>query len=69
MPRDGWSFRSGEAISQQGVNFAAERHFRSPFHSCEMSRGGGCEMALVCQGGVSQLGNGAMAAKMGFLRL
>ena len=36
--------------------FAAKEHFRSPFRSCEM-RGWSCEMALVCQGVVSQLRN------------
>ena len=98
MPRDGFNFRSGKVISQQGVDFAAKGHFCSPFHSCEMRGGGlrngtrvprsgfaaakwgygceigifkalgisqsisqlrnearGCEMALMCQGSVSQL--------------
>ena len=40
--------------------FAAKEHFHrpfcSPFRSCEM-RGWSCEMALVCQGVVSQLRN------------
>ena len=72
MPRDGWSFRRGEAFSKQGANFTVERRFRKPFRSCEM-KGGGCEMALVCQGVVSQLQNqlrnGAMDGKLEFLRL
>ena len=42
-------------ISQ--VNFAAWRPFRSPFRSCEIVVWG-CEMALMCQRGVSQLRNG-----------
>ena len=46
--------------SQLGGHFAAKEHFHrpfhSPFHSCEM-RGWICEMALVCQGVVSQLRN------------
>ena len=36
MPRDGFNFRSGEAISQQRGIFAVEGHFHSPFRSCEM---------------------------------
>ena len=39
MPKDGFNFRSGKVISQQGVDFAAEEHFRSPFRSYEMRRG------------------------------
>ena len=54
MPRDGFYFRSKWSISQQGVDFAVEGHFRSPFRSCEM-RLEGCEITLVCQGVVSQL--------------
>ena len=72
MPRDGFNFRSGEAISQQRGIFAVEGHFRSPFRNCEM-RSGGCEMALVCQRVVSQLRNplwnGALATKIGILKL
>ena len=72
MPRDGFNFRSWGSISQRKVDFAAEGHFRSPFYSCEM-RSGGCEMALVCQRVVSQLWNtlwnGALAAKIGVLKL
>ncbi|WKA04802.1 hypothetical protein VitviT2T_022807 [Vitis vinifera] len=70
--------RSLEVISQHGsqrrVDFTEERHFRSPFRSCEM-RVEGCEMALVCQGVVSQLRNhlrnGGLAAKfpLNFARL
>ena len=56
MPRDGFNFHSRWAILQQMVDFAADGHFRSPFCSCEM-RVKGCEMALVCQGGVLQLQN------------
>ena len=72
MPRDGFYFRSKWSISQQGVDFAVEGHFRSPFRSCEM-RLEGCEIALVCQGVVSQLWNhlrnGGMAAKIGVFKL
>ena len=51
-------FRSPKVISQPKAIFAAKGHFRkpfrSPFRSCEMGVWG-CEMALVCQGGSSQL--------------
>ena len=51
-------FRSPKVISQPKAIFAAKGHFRkpfrSPFRSCEMGVWG-CEMALVCQGSVSQL--------------
>ena len=64
-------------FSQQMVDFTVrggfwkDGHFRSPFCSCEM-RVEGCEMALMCQGVVSQLWNhlrneGA-AAKIGIFR-
>ena len=46
-------FRSLEIISQPNGNFAEEGDFRSPFRSCEMGVWG-YEMALVCQGSVSQ---------------
>ena len=62
-------FCRGGGISQRRPIFTAKGHFRSPFRSCEM-RGWGCEMALVCQRGVSQgflqLRNGALAAKWSF---
>ena len=53
------------------MDFVADEHFRSLFRSCEM-RVEGYEMALVCQGVVSQLQNhlrnGGVAAKMGVFR-
>ena len=58
-------FRRGAGISQRRPIFTAKDHFRSPFCSCEM-RKWGCEMALVCQSGVLQLRNGALAAKLSF---
>ena len=71
MPRDGFYFRSIWSISQQGMDFAVNEHFRSLFRSYEM-RVEGYEMALVCQGVVSQLRNhlrnGGVAVKMGVFR-
>ena len=46
-------FHSLEVISQPMAIFAAKGQFRSPFRSCEMGVWG-YEMALVCQGSVSQ---------------
>ncbi|WKA08984.1 hypothetical protein VitviT2T_026663 [Vitis vinifera] len=69
--------RSLEVISQHGlqlwVDFVEERHFRSPFRSCKM-RLEGFEMALVCQGVVSQLrhlrnGGSAVKFSLSFVRL
>ena len=58
----------GGLISQQKSIFVEESPFRSPFRSCEIGLLC-CEMALVCQRGVSQLRNTlrnwAMAAKIG----
>ena len=72
MPKVVFNFRRGGSISQRRGFFAAKGHFCSPFHNCEMGVLC-CEMALVCQRGVSQLQNtlrnGALAAKMGFLTL
>ena len=70
MLRDGYYFRSRWSISQQGVDFAADGHFRNPFCSCEMIVEG-YEMALVCQGVASQLRNhlqmGVRLRKLEFL--
>ncbi|RVW98926.1 Transposon Ty3-I Gag-Pol polyprotein [Vitis vinifera] len=44
------------AKGQFRSHFATKEHFHRPFRSCEM-RGWGCEMALMCQGVVSQLRN------------
>ena len=68
MLRDGFYFRSGGAISQRMLDFAADGPFCSPFRSCEMRRGG-CEKALMCQRVVSQLRNGALATKIRVLKL
>ena len=63
--RSTWRIWQGVAMGLRN-HFAAGCHFRSPFRSCKMGLGG-CEMALVCQRGVSQLRNtlrnGALAAK------
>ena len=63
--RSKWRIWQGVAMGLR-KHFAAGCHFRSPFRSCKMGLGG-CEMALVCQRGVSQmrntLRNGTLAAK------
>ena len=55
-----FNFRREGPISQRRGIFVAEGHFRSlfrnPFHNCEMRRVC-CEMALVCQRGVSRFGD------------
>ena len=54
--RSTWRIWQGVAMGLRNGIFVAECHFRRPFRSCEMGLGG-CEMALVCQGVVSQLRN------------
>ena len=64
-----------EFLQRRG-DFAAGGQFRSggaflqPISQLRNEEGGGgCKMALVCQGAISQLRSGAMAAKLGFLKL